>query len=401
MTDAPTLLRDRNAPGHGRVGFIELFFDLVFVFAVTRLSHLLLGNLTPAGAAQTAFLLLAVWTVWVWTTWASNWLDSRHPTVRLMFLTLMGAGLIMSAAIPEAFGDRALAFAAAFAFMQNARNAVIVWALRGGAPNERRNFIRIQIWLLVGGALWIAGAFAEGEARWAIWIAALFAELGSPWWGFWTPGLGRSTTDDWRVDPAHMAERCGLFVILALGESIIILGATFADLAWDVSHLAAFGLGLTGAAATWWIYFASAAERAEEAFARHRDAGRVARAAYTYAHIPIVAGIILTAVACELVLAHPTARGEAEAFAVILGGPALFLLGNAIFARLACGNYPHSHFAGLLALLAAFVAAVFTGAGSSLIGAAGVSVVVLLLVAGRETLRRRRINESRADATAG
>lgn len=390
------ILRPRSGEGHARVGFIELFFDLVFVFAVTRLSHTLLERLTPEGAAQTAFLLLAVWIVWMWTTWAANWLDARSRAVRIMLLILMGAGLVMSASIPEAFGARGLSFALAYAFIHNFRNAFTVWALRKGAKNERRNFQRIQVWLLIGGALWIAGALNDGAMRWALWSAALFAEIGSPWWGFYTPGLGVSSTKDWAVDPAHMAERCGLFVILSLGESIIILGATFGGLHWTGATVAAFAVGFVIAAAMWWIYFATAAERAEDAFEHHDDAGRIARAAYTYAHIPIVAGIILTAVAGELLLAHPTGHVSRETLSTLTLGPELFLIGNALFSRMALGRWPFSHLAAVAGLALLYGG----GAASPPLAVGGLVTAGLLAVAVWETVfpapikpQRRAVNE--------
>lgn len=383
MTDQASILRARQGEGHARVGFIELFFDLVFVFAITRLSHSLLAHPTLEGAAETLFLLLAVWIVWMWTTWAENWLDARHAAVRILMLVLMGAGLVMSAAIPDAFGGRGLVFALAYVFMHNLRNAFTVWALRKGAANERRNFQRIQAWLALSGVLWIAGAFVDGEARWAIWSLALLTDFAGPWCSFWTPGMGKSTTADWAVDPAHMAERCGLFVILSLGESIIILGATFSGHDWDAAHFAAFGFGFAGAVAMWWIYFATAAERAEHAFAHHADAGRIARAAYTYAHIPIVAGIILTAVADELLLAHPTGHAEAALLMTLTGGAALFLAGNAVFSRLATGRWPLSHLAGVAGLAALWLA----GAHLSPLMAGGAVAALLFLVALWESRR--------------
>src|ERR1700741_4603141 len=117
----PSLLRTRGAKDSSKVGWVELFFDLVFVFSVTQLSHLLLGDMTWNGAAETTFLMLAVWAAWMWTTWAMNWLDTRHAVVRVFLFALMAAGLVLSAAIPEAFGERALAFAGAYVFIQTVR----------------------------------------------------------------------------------------------------------------------------------------------------------------------------------------------------------------------------------------------------------------------------------------
>jgi low temperature requirement protein LtrA len=302
----PALLRSSHVKDSSKVGWVELFFDLVFVFSVTQLSHLLIADATWNGAAETTFLTLVVWVAWMWTTWAMNWLDARHPAVRVLLFVMMAAGLVLSAAIPEAFGERALAFAGAYVFIQNVRTLFTVFALRGGQHNEYVNFIRIEIWLAFASIFWIAGALFEGEARWALWITGLAIDVFAPWVRFWCPGLGSSTVADWSVDPAHIAERCGLFVIIALGESVIMTGATFAELQWDTYNAPAFAAAFIGTVAMWWVYFATTAEEATELFERRADPGAVARAAYTYAHIPIIAGIILTAVGDELVPPIPS-----------------------------------------------------------------------------------------------
>lgn len=346
-----TLLRSRTGDHHGRVGFIELFFDLVFVFAVTQISHLLLAHPDLEHALQSAFLLVALWIVWIYTTWATNWLDCEAAPTRLMMFGLMAGGLVLAAAIPGSFDERGLYFAVAFTLMQNGRNLFLLYALKDGLPNERRNFWRIQIWFLISGAFWIAGGLAEGETRWLLWSIALLCEFGSPWWGFWVPGMGRSSTQDWGVDPDHMAERAGLFIIIALGESVILIGATFAGAdAWDFAHANALASAFIGAAAMWWMYFATISEEAHHAFAHHSDPGKLARVGYTYAHIPMVAGIVLTAIGNEMLLAHPTGHADVVTTLILIGGPALFLAGLAWFYVVFCESVPWSYLAGLAAL---------------------------------------------------
>jgi low temperature requirement protein LtrA len=346
-----SLLRDRHAPHHSRVGFVELFFDLVFVFAVTQLSHHLLHHPTIEGALQTAMLLLAVWTVWIFTTWVTNWLDCELTAPRLMLFGLMAGGLVMSASIPEAFGERGYVFALAYAAMQVGRTAFMLYALRKGPANEFANFRRIMVWLAMASAVWVAGGFTDGATRWGFWIVAIAMEFAGPWASFRVPGLGRSSTMDWTIDPEHMAERCGLFVIIALGESVIVTGATFAELKWTAEIWLAFGAALLGTLAMWWIYFVISAEVAKEAFAHHKDPGSVARAAYTYGHIPIVAGIIVTAVADEMILAHPLGHIEGAALAVTLLGPGLFMLGAGLFCWLVFREPPLSPAVGILILI--------------------------------------------------
>ena len=248
------LLRARGAHEHARVTNVELFFDLVFVFAVTQLSHSLLKNLTPLGAARTALLFLAVWWVWIYTSWVTNWLDPERTPVRLLLFALMLAGLVLSTSIPQAFDAKGLAFALAYVFMQVGRSLFMVWALGDSSPGNVRNFQRITAWLALAGVFWIAGAFAEGGVRLGLWGAALAVEYVSPAVGFWTPGLGRSTTDDWDVEGGHLAERCSLFIIIALGESLLVTGATFEGLPWTAPTVAAFAVAFVGSVAMWWIY---------------------------------------------------------------------------------------------------------------------------------------------------
>ena len=283
---AGSLLRDRTSHEQARVTYVELFFDLVFVFAITQLSHHLLEHLTIEGAAETALLLLAVWSVWVYTTWATNWLDTNRAPVRLMLLALTVAGLLVSTSIPEALGRHGLTFAIALAVMHNGRNLFLLWCIGDHDPQSRRSFQRIGFWLALAGLCWIAGGLAAGSARVTLWALALTIELGSPWWRYWMPGFGASAISDWRVSPHHMAERCGLFMIIALGESILVTGATFGPLEWTAAHVAAFITAISGSIAMWWVYFATTADEAAAELASSSDPGRLARNAYTYLASP-------------------------------------------------------------------------------------------------------------------
>ncbi len=348
------LLRVRKAHEHSRVTFVELFFDLVFVFAITQISHFLLEHFTLAGVLQAALLFLAVWWVWIYTSWVTNWLDPETAPVRLLMFALMLAGLVLSTSLPQAFGSRGLAFAGAYVFSQVGRSLFMLWCLRRNSPNNFRNFQRITAWLSVSALFWIAGALAGAEQRFALWTVALALEYVSAAVGFWTPGLGRSQTTDWDVEGDHMAERCGLFVIIALGESVLVTGATFAKMDWTAPVIAAFGTAFAGSVAMWWIYFNLGAERARHQIASSDDPGRLARLGYTYLHMPIVAGIVLAAVSDELILAHPGGHTDFKTAATTIGGAAIFLIGNALFKRTITSRPTLSHWIGvvLLAMLA-------------------------------------------------
>ncbi|WP_430912441.1 low temperature requirement protein A [Methylobacterium sp. sgz302541] len=383
-------LRARGGHSHARVTNIELFFDLVFVFAITQLSHTLLHHLSIGGALQTGLLFLAVWWVWIYTSWVTNWLDPERGLVRLALLLLMLAGLALSTSLPKAFAEKGLAFASAYVFMQVGRSLFMVWTLRGHSPGNARNFQRITLWSAAAGVLWIVGALLEGESRFGLWAAALAIEYAGPSLGFFVPGLGASTTADWDVEGEHLAERCGLFIIIALGESVLVTGATMADLAWDATTLTAFAVAFVGSAAMWWIYFDTGAERGSRLIGESEDPGRIARLAYTYLHLLIVAGIIVAAVSDELLLAHPHGHVEASTTAAMLGGPALFVAGNMLFKWVVAGRCPLSHLGGLV-LFAVLVPLAHDL--TPLLLAAG-AALVLVVVAGWEwaSLRHHRAN---------
>ena len=351
---ANNLLRVRDAHGHTRVTFVELFFDLVFVFAITQVSHFLLEHFSLAGVLQAGLLFVAVWWCWIYTSWVTNWLDPDTTPVRLMLFALMLAGLVMSTSLPEAFGSRGMIFAAAYVCVQVGRSLFMLWSLRNHHSGNYLNFQRITAWLATSAVFWIAGAIAEHELRFALWAVALAIEFAGPAAGFWTPGLGKSVTTDWDVEGDHLAERCGLFVIIALGESVLVTGATFAKLEWTFPVVAAFLVAFVGSVTMWWIYFNVGAERASHRIADADDPGRYARIAYTYVHLLLIAGIVVAAVSDELILAHPEGHTDFKTAATTIGGAVLFLVGNILFKRIMTGRPTLSHWVGL-ALLAILI----------------------------------------------
>lgn len=355
------LFRARDAHGHSPVTYIELFFDLVFVFAITQLSHRLLDHLSIGGAIETLVLFLAVWWVWIYTSWVTNWLDPDRGHVRLMLIAMMIGGLLLSAAILRAFESTGLLFAIAYVSMQLLRSAYMVWASTGVHDGRKRNFMRVCFWFLLALPFWIAGALAEGEARLALWSLAVLVEYAGPYALFRTPGLGRSSPEDWDISGGHMAERCALFIIIALGEAVLVTGATFAELAHDAPTWAAFLTSFIGSATMWWIYFDIGATRGSRMISEADNVGLIARTAYTYLHLPIVGGIIVTAVGDEMMLAHPAGHSDLATVLAIIGGPWLFLFGNQAFKWVTSGAKwpPLSHGLGTLALIAVGVGGLF------------------------------------------
>lgn len=340
-----SLLRNHNG-GHAPVNMIELFFDLVYVFAITQLSHFLLEDLTWAGALQTAILFGAVWWAWMWTTWATNWLEPDRAPVRLMIGAVMLLSLVMSTAIPKAFGAGGLQFALSYCAIQIGRCLFTSWAMERDAPGNGRNMLRGAIWFAAAAPLWIAGALSD-DLPWRIglWLVALAIEYAGPLVYLWVPVLGRSLLSEWRVSGAHMAERCGLIIIIALGEGLILIGSTYAKAEPQPGLTLALINAFAGSFAMWWLYFDMGALRGAHHIENHDLPGLVARQAFTYWHMPIVAGIIVLAVADELVVAHPLEPAHPEFVAVILAGTLLFIGGMAGFKRISSGNpwFPASH----------------------------------------------------------
>ena len=367
---------------HSRVTYAELFFDLVFVFAVTQISHTLLGRFTPLGALQTTLLLLAVWWVWVYTSWVTNWLNPELTPVRVLLFLMMLGGLVLSNSIPKAFESRGLWFAIAYAAMQVGRTSFLLASTPPGRASVRMNAIRILLWLSMSAIFWIAGGIAEGYQRLVLWAVALGIEYISAAVRFWIPRYGASSYEDWTVEGGHMAERCAGFIIIALGESIVVTGATFADLAWTTETVVGFVSAFIGALAMWWIYFHKGAEAGSELISRSSEPGRLARLAYTYLHLPIVAGIILSAVANELVLQHPGGRSDLRTVLSAIGGPLLFLLGTILFKHTIRGWLQLSHGAGIVML---GILAWFAGALSPLMLSI-LTTAIMIVVAAWESI---------------
>ena len=292
--------------------------------------------------------------------------------------------LLMACAIPGAFGERGLIFAGCYAAMQVGRTAFIVLELRAGHPLAA-NHRRMLAWLLIAAVFWIAGGLLHGPARIACWIVAAACEYLSPMTGFAFPGLGRSATREWTIEGGHLAERCQLFVIVALGETLLSSGATLADAtAWNADILLALGATFIGTLAMWWLYFGTSSTDATAVITHSADPGRIG-ARFHYIHALLVAGIIGCAVGNDLVLAHPHDGLRTAQVLTLVAGPALYLLGSAIYKQVVYGCIPLSHIVGVLLLLAL----VPVGYGCNLLVMGWLTTAVLLAV-GLWEMRTRR-----------
>lgn len=374
---AVSLLRART--GLRGVTNVEVFFDLVYAFAVTQLSHYLLDHATVEGIIQTSVLFGMVWTIWGATTYLVNWLDPNRLPVRRMLLAIMFIGLLTSAAIPQAFGPAGLAIAAGYAAVQIGRNLFAVYATRHEALE--RNFQRFLVWSVLGALLAIAGGLAQGHVRELLWGLAVALDLFSAAVGFYVPGLGRTATREWNVDGNHAAERIQAFIMIALGESIVIIGASLTGLrVLSPGELFGYLLAFLTTVALWWVYFDRSAGYAARAFASSADPGRLARSAFYWAQVPIVAGIIAVAAGGRLVTAQPTDRAALATVSILLGGTALFIAGHAWFKVLVWHHLSRPHLLAIaLLLLSMPIAVLLPGLAVGAFPLIALSVVVLAM----------------------
>lgn len=386
-----SLLRpDDGAEAH-RVTYVELFFDLVFVFAVTQISHSLIEHPDVVTLLQTLILTTAVWRVWVDTTWVTNWLNPENPRVRGMLFVLMLLGVLMSSAIPGAFSEHAMLFAASMVTLQLGRSVFAAIAFRRSRPENARNFVRIAIWNIGTGALWIGGALASEDARLWIWLTAIVIAMVGPRVRFHVPGLGRSDVETWNVSGEHFAERVSLFLIIVLGESILVTGRSFAESTLSPLDLLSFLAAFMSTVLMWLLYFNHTQEGGRDFISDADKPGLVAQVAYTYIPLLLVVGILLTAVADEMVLAHPLGGEggddvESWTAALICGSSMVYLIGNFLFKRAVGLHWQFSHLVGAGALVVLF----FTFSFVSPLTLSWLANLILACVVGADHISHRR-----------
>ncbi|MCA8879677.1 MAG: low temperature requirement protein A [Rhodobacteraceae bacterium] len=330
-----------------RVTNMELFFDLVYVLTIIQLSHFLLDHASWLGAVEAATLFAAIWWAWNYTAWATNWINPDHTAGRLLMIALMACALLMAVAVPDAYGDRAALFVGAYVAMALIRAFYMAAVFRGEVMG--RNYAQLGIWSALSGVLWVAGAALPEHRVW-LWIMAVVVDYAAPYAGFWVPGSGRTPMETWPLRGLHLLERNQQVFIIALGESVLLLGTTLIGASLDAATLAAGGIGFLLIVALWWLYFVHTTEEGEHAFSQSSNHTELARAGLAYAHGIMVAGAIVVAVAIELILAHPLDSVHAPAVLTACAGPAIFLAGSAVFHRRMAQRVPPAYLAAIAAL---------------------------------------------------
>ncbi len=309
--------------GEARVKPLELFFDLVFVLALTQCTALMAEHPTWQGLGQGVLILGIMWWSWVGYAWLTSVVDPEEGAVRFVIFAAMAAFLVAALCVPEAFGDRALLFAFAYGVVRASQIGLFLLASRGDAA-LRRSVVGLAGGTAVGVGLLIAGAIAGGDAQTYLWVVAILLDIAEPYF-FGAEG--------WKLQTGHFAERHGLIVIIALGESIVAIGVG-SEAGVDAGVVVAAVLGIVIAAAIWWLYFdvvALVAERRLSNAAVGREQNEIARDSYSFLHFPMVAGIVLVALGMKKTIGHTDKALETETAAALLGGTALYLLAHVAF----------------------------------------------------------------------
>jgi low temperature requirement protein LtrA len=364
-----------SASSEQRVTPLELFFDLVFVFAITRVTSLMAHDLSWTSIAQGLAVLAALWWGWAAYAWLTNHVAGDEGRARVVVFVAMGAMVLVALAVPDAFGDHALLFALAYLVMRLAHLG-LYWVASREEPEVHVAVAKLLPTAVAGPLLLVAAAFADGTPQALLWIAALAIDYGGP---FVTGVAG------YRVHPTHFAERFSLIVIIALGESIVAIGVGAGEEELSTQVGLAAVLALAASAALWWAYFDVVAPVAERRLAELSGAARntLARDSFAYLHLALIAGIELFALGVEQVVGHVDEALSLEASTALFGGIALYLLGHVAF------RWRNLHSLNRARLVAALVCAACIPLGTELNAVASLALVTALatgLIA-YETLR--------------
>ncbi|GAA4564532.1 low temperature requirement protein A [Micromonospora coerulea] len=333
----------------------ELLLDLVYVLVLTRFSERLVEDFTTdrrvvlPEVGQTALLLLALWLVWVHAALVTSKYQTEDPVIQLLIVFTMFGSLIVAVTLPHAFGQRAVVFAVTYVAVQVGKPAILLLARR---DRERRRPLRHFCWGAVSAVPWIVGAalFPQSPERGVLWTLAITLDCAGFILGWPIPGLGRTRAEDWRLAGAHLAERYQQFIIITIGETILLTGMTFAD-EFTPDRVLPTVMSFATAVLMWRIYFHRAGTVFPAAVEAAPRPGSLGKSGF-YTHLVMVTGILATGVGYALVINEPRGHQDPLWLAVIFGGPALFLAGRSrleyeVFARVS-----PSRVLGLLALAA-------------------------------------------------
>jgi len=348
---------------------LELFFDLVFVLAITECTSLMAADPTWAQFGRALLVLAVLWWSWVGYAWLTSLVDPEEGWVRLAMFAAMAGLLVVALCIPEAFGDLGLLFAGAYAVVRLAHIGLFMVGARGD-PALRRSVIGLFVSTFIGVSLLVFAAFLDGPAQGLTWAAAVVIDMAGPY---------VSGSDGWRLEPEHFAERHGLIVLIALGESIVAIGLG-AQGGVDAGVVVAAVVAVALAAALWWMYFdvvALVAARRLQKAAPGRERNEVARDSFSYLHFPMVAGIVMVALGVKTTLAHVGDPLHAEPATALLGGIAMYMLAHVAFRWRNVHRFSAQRFIVALVMIALIPAGAVMPALATLAMAVGILAAML------------------------
>ena len=383
---APLVGEPTDAEEERKTSYIELFFDLVFVFAFTQVTALILEDTSLEGFLRAALVLAMVWWAWSAYAWMTNAIDIENAVTRLIMFAAMAAAFFMALAVPDAFQDEAAWFAVAYFVVRMLQSTLFAWGVRNDPANLRATILLAR-WFVPAAIVALIGGFVDADYRAWFWLASLAIDV---------VGTLFVANAEWRVSPSHFAERFALIVIIALGESIVAIGIATSELERDAIYAVSVVVAFAGVAALWWAYFDFTAVAAERALRRASPGARgpLARDVFTFFHYPVVLGVIFYAVAAKKTLEHPLdPLSEAGRWALGLG-VAIFLCGFALMRFRVVRRVAWERLAAAAVALAVAVGLDGTDAVVTL----GVVIVVLVLSVALETARLRAV---RAEVRAG
>lgn len=386
-------LLKRDDQESGKATFPELFFDLVFVFALIQLSHTLAEDFGTTALIEAAILILALWWLWINTTWLTNLLNTEKEVVRLLLFAMMFGGILLAIAIPEAFAEQGMVFAVIYSAIQIGRTCFALYVFKGIDDENYRIFARIAVWLVFSSLFWFAGGLADLHLRIVLWTLAIAAEYAGPLVKYYVPGLQTGGEEKLGLSGEHLAERCALFVIICLGETILTTGRTASEHMNSSLTFVVFFCAFSSTVLMWWIYFDYAQERVSEKVDGAAEPEKIAQSLFNYGHLPIVAGIILTAVGEDFSLSHSHDQATLRQTLAIIGGPVLFLAG-AIGVKIASAHMrPVSHFVGIAILVGLLF---LPGLPLYLLQIASAAVLLMVAIWEYLVIRRRSVTVSAA-----
>ena len=365
-----------------KTSYLELFFDLIFVFAFTQVTALILEDTSVAGFARAALVLAMVWWAWSAYTWMTDAIDVENLVTRMLMFGAMAAGFFMALSVPDAYQDEGAWFAVAYFVVRVLNTSLFTWGVRHD-PAHLRATLRLAPWFVGAAVIALLGGFADPELRPWIWLVSLGVDV---------VGTLRAAGDEWRLKPSHFAERFALIVIIALGESIVAIGIGTSGLERDAAYALAVLIAFAGVAALWWEYFDFTAAGAERSLSRASPLARgpLARDVFTYFHYPVVLGIIFYAVAAKKTLEKPADPLSTPGRWALGLGVAFFLLGLVLMRLRGTRSVAWER---LLAAAAALVVALLLDGVAAIVTLAAVIAVLVVSIA-IESVRMREIRAS-------